>query len=515
MPPELSVECVAATRSRAWPGALLRVGAAWFGLILAFAGDWRTMLQQWWDSSTYNHILLVPVIVVWLISLRWPALRRLAPQIWAPGLILVGLAIALWLLGSFGGFSLLRQAGAVAVLPASLVTMLGTRVGMGLLFPLAYMAFLVPFGDELVPTLQLVTAKLTIELVRHSGIPATIDGVFIDTPAGLFEVAEACSGVKFLIAMVALGTLVANVCFRSWRRRLAFLALCVVAPVLANGVRAWGTIFAAQYIGAERAGGVDHIIYGWFFFALVIAGVIGLSWRFFDRAIDDPMIDPAKISSQALPRWLAAGHLPLGMIILLGGAMVWGGKAWASAADALQAPLPNQILLPEVPGWQRVEYVPVVPWQPRAAGAEHRLLGRYADAQGNRVDVFLALYASQSEGREATGFGEGALPQDSEWSWASAGPMVGNAKSDILRARRDIERLTETYYRNGTLLTGNALQLKFATIADRLALRREPTVLLILSTEGPASARPGHTLERFRAATGPVGSWMDRIVALR
>jgi exosortase/archaeosortase family protein len=66
-------------------------------------------------------------------------------------------------------------------------------------------------------------------------------------------VAEACSGVKFLIAMVALGVLVANVCFRSWHRRAAFMALCVAVPILANGVRAWGTIYAAQYVGDRKS----------------------------------------------------------------------------------------------------------------------------------------------------------------------------------------------------------------------------------------------------------------------
>ncbi|MFN5780400.1 MAG: exosortase C-terminal domain/associated protein EpsI, partial [Novosphingobium sp.] len=150
-----------------------------------------------------------------------------------------------------------------------------------------------------------------------------------------------------------------------------------------------------------------------------------------------------------------------------------------------------------------------------AAGAEHRLIGSYADAQGRKVDVFLALYPAQNEGREATGFGEGALPENSEWSWNSAGPQVANAKSDLLRARGSMERLAETYYRNGDLLTGSALKLKLATIADRLLLRREPTTMLILSTEVTADEDPAITLDRFRQSTGPVGPWMDRIVALR
>lgn len=498
-----------------WRSALVRLSGVWAALILVFAGDWTAMFRQWWDSSTYNHILLVPAILGWLVWLRLDQLRRLTPQAWAPGLVLVAGAVLLWVLGAFAGFDLLRQTGAVAVLPASLLTLLGPRVGAGLFFPLCYMAFLVPFGDELVPALQMITAVLTIALVQISGIPALVDGVFIDTPAGLFEVAEACSGVKFLIAMIALGVLVANVCFQSWKRRIAFLALCIVVPILANAVRAWGTIYIAQYIGAEKAAGFDHIIYGWLFFAIVIAAVLGVSWRWFDRAVDDPMIDAAAIQSWPLLGRLERGRITDVVAILLCALLVLGGQGWAFAANSLSASLPAQIFLPHVPGWQRIDYKPEVWWEPRAAGADHRLLGRYADSQGRTVDVFMALYSSQAEGREATGFGEGALPADSEWAWTGAGATVTGAKVDRLRGQGRVERLALTYYRNGELLTGSAARLKLATIADRLLLRREPTALLILSAEPRTGEDPDQTLRAFRQSTGAIGPWMDRIATLR
>ena len=251
---------------------------------------------------------------------------------------LLGASVLLWVLGRFAGFNLAQQAGAVAMLQASMITLLGPRLAMGLAYPIFYMAFLVPFGDELVPQLQMITAVLTIAMVKASGIPAIIDGVFIDTPAGLFEVAEACSGVKFLIAMIALGALVANVCFRDWRRRAVFMALCVVVPILANAIRAWGTIYVAQYIGAERAGGFDHIVYGWLFFALVIAAVLGLSWRYFDRGVDDPMISAEQILARPLPRWLVREAPAAPLVILACGALVLGGQVWARSAAAMLAP---------------------------------------------------------------------------------------------------------------------------------------------------------------------------------
>jgi EpsI family protein len=356
-----------------------------------------------------------------------------------------------------------------------------------------------------------VTAKLTIALVGISGLQAAIDGVFIQTSAGLFEVAEACSGIKFLIAMIALGVLVSHLCFASPWRRAGFMALAIVVPILANGVRAWGTIYAAQSMGVAWAGGFDHIVYGWIFFALVIGAVLALSWRFFDRPADAVLVDVAAIEANPLLTRLAALELRRPVLLALLGAVLLAGQAWSAAADRLEAPLPRQIHLPEVPGWHRVDYAPALWWEPRASGAAHRLLGRYADGRGHTVDVFFALYSGQSEGREAGGFGEGALTPDSGWNWRTNGPALADGKADRLLGKGAVPRLAETYYRTGALLTGSNARLKLANIADRLVLRAEPTMLLILSTETGSDAEQAAALEAFRRAAGPLGPWMDRM----
>ena len=199
-----------------WRLPLLRLSLAWTALLVLAWRDWSEMGRQWWDASTYNHILLVPPILVWLVRQRWPELAKLAPHAWWPGLVLLAGGLLGWLAGTGLGINTASQLGAVAMLQGSVAALLGPRVVAGLLFPLAYMFFLVPFGDEIVPALQAITAEMAVALTHASGVPAAIDGVFIDTPAGLFEVAEACSGVKFLVAMIALGTLVAHLCFSSW-----------------------------------------------------------------------------------------------------------------------------------------------------------------------------------------------------------------------------------------------------------------------------------------------------------
>lgn len=498
----------------AWRLPLLRLALVFAGLIAFFARDWAKMAQQWWDISTYNHILLVPAIIAWLVWQRAPELAHLAPRAWWPGLTLVAAALFGWLLGDISGTATISHLGLVAALQAAVITVLGPRVAWALLFPIAYGLFLVPVGEELVPALQTITAHITIALTHASGIPAIIDGVFIDTPAGLFEVAEACSGVKFLIAMIALGALVAHVCFRSWWRRAAFMVGAFVLPVVANGVRAWGTIYIAQVQGIAFAAGFDHIVYGWMFFAAVMAALLALGWRFFDRGVDDAFLDPKKIATAG---WLQRFERYSGndwRVLAALAVMALGTLAWSAQARQLEADLPDAIELPDVPGWTRSPVAAAYPWEARAAGADHKLVARFRDDQGRVVDVIYALYAAQEEGREAGAFGQGALPEGTEWRWLSTVPAPEGASGNRLQALGVHQRLAYTWYRHGDWLGSSRLHLKLSNMRDRLLGRARPTMMLVLSAEDTPKNDAEQALTAFLQSTGPLREWMDAVARL-
>ena len=490
---------------RAWRMAAARVVLAGLAAMLVAGRAGAAMADQWWSSSTYEHLLLVPAILGWLVWARRDVLAALSPRAWWPGVGWFAAAVVLWVLGRLAGVALVAEAGAVAMLAACVPALLGLRVAMALRFPLAYMAFLVPVGDEAIPLMQRITAAITVALVRLSGVPARIDGVFITTPAGLFQIAEACSGMKFLAAMVAFGVLAGHVCFVSWRRRAAFLAACVAVPVLANGVRAWGTIWIAQFVGAARAGGIDHIIYGWFFFAAVIAAVIAGGWRFFDRPAGAPLADLAAL--QASP-WgdhaRADGRAVLAALV----AVMLGGAAWAAAGEALVAPVPAGLVPAAVPGWRLVPAEGLA-WAPRAAGAALRWQGAYVDGAGHRVDVFIGLWATQRDGAKADGFGEGAWDPLSRWAWQ--GPAVvpppyapGEGLGDRLLTLGARRMAVTTYAHGGWAGAGG---LRWRVLGDRLRLRAVPTEILIVSAQEPGAAA---AIGAFRRAIGPAGAWMDR-----
>ena len=500
---------------KAWRAPLVRLGLVWLALLALTSADWLAMADLWWNISTYNHILFVPVIVGWLVWHRRGELARLAPQGWWPALVPLGGALVLWVVARLGGVDIGSQLAAVVAMQTALLAMLGPRVAAALLFPLAYALFLVPFGDELVPALQMITAKMTIALTLWSGVPAVVDGVFIDTPAGLFEVAEECSGVKFLVAMVALGVLVAQCCFTGWKRRALFMAVAVALPILANGIRAWSTIYIAQSQGIEFAAGFDHIVYGWVFFGVVIALLLGLSWRWFDRDPDEVQVDGrALLASPLLARldaWSVSGRTMVGGVIVL---MAAAG-AWHTVAARQTADLPGALVLPEVPGWERVGTVQRLAWAPRATGAEQRALAQYRDGRGRTVDVFVARYSRHGEQIDPTGFGEGALVPDTDWRWLSPAAAPAGMKGDALFAQGSVRRIAFTRWQAGDFGTASASRLKLAVMRDRALLMARPVTTLIVSAEGADNAEIAARLDDFVAATGDPATWMDRIAAVQ
>ncbi len=497
-----------------WREPLAQLALAWAVIFLLFAPDWAEMALQWWDSSTYNHILLVPAILVWLVWQRAGELAKLSPRTWWPGLVPLAGALFIWLLGDISGLATATHLGVVLALQALVLTMLGPRVSWALLFPLCYGLFLVPLGDELVPALQMITAEITIALTMASGIPAHIEGVFIDTPAGLFEVAEACSGVKFLIAMVALGTLVAHVGFTSWRRRAGFMALAVVIPVLANGVRAWGTIYIAQSQGVAFAAGFDHIIYGWVFFALVMGLLLGIAWKFFDRGVTTPFVSAERIAALSIFEKMERRDTDGWRVLAAVAAITLFTLAWSAKAQSLEAAVPDELVLPEVGGWTQVMPDHAHSWQPHAGGADRKQTVSYRDEQGRVIDVVFAVYANQSEGREAGAFGQGALPAESDWRWLSATISPDGVAGERIQALGTYRRVAETWYRLGNWSGGSTLSLKLVTMRDRLLLRAQPATMLIISAEERTGEDSTQTIADFRSSTAGLDQWMDRAVGV-
>lgn len=489
-----------------WQRTLLWLGVGAAGLLLFFASDTAILADVYWNSSIYEHCVVIPPVIAWLVWQRRRELVKIAPVGWWPGLAVVAFGLVCWTAGYAMGINVGRHLGLILMLQGLVLALIGPNAARALLFPIAYAFFLVPIGDQLVPPLQTLTAHLSMAMLGWSGVAADLDGIFITTQAGLFRVAEACAGVNFLIAMIALGALVANVAFESWTRRCLFLFAAIVTSVFGNGVRAWGTMMIAEYFGIEYADGFDHVFYGWFFFAILIVLLIGGAWRFFDRPPGDHGVDASNLQSPVRRAAPQVAMLMAALFVALPGAVL---TARASAA----VDLPTTTLLPEANEWKPAatpkDYLPNYP------GADHRVIQRYRNAEGHEVDLFVALYGTQGDGHELVAVNQGAVDPENGWVWTSDMPDIAAADA-AARAQRltspDREkRLAAVYYRLGGQVTGDPARVKWLMLRQRLWGSDRRAAAIVISAEEP-DARTA--IKAFLQALGPIGPMADRVTGM-
>jgi exosortase A len=220
--------------------------------------------------ETFAHGLLVLPISGWLV---WRNRDRLVGlQIGtAPVMALPILAAGFgWLLGELASVASVTHAALAFILVFSLVGVLGFQLARPLAFPILFLLFGIPIGEFLLPVMMDYTAEFTVSALRLSGVPVYQEGLHFVVPNGRWSVVEACSGVRYLMASLMVGTLYAYLSYRSLHRRLLFLVAAIVVPIIANWLRAYMIVMLGFLSDNRIATGVDHILYGWLFFGIVI-----------------------------------------------------------------------------------------------------------------------------------------------------------------------------------------------------------------------------------------------------
>jgi exosortase A len=299
---------------RAWPATLIALAAGAITLAGLFRTEIAAALTVWRESTAFGHCFLVGPIAAWLAWERRDALSRLTPRP-VPALAALALPLAAaWFVAERLGIMEGRQFAALFLGWLLVLCLLGLAVGRAVAVPLGYTIFLVPFGAFLVPALQDFTARFVDVGLTLLDVPHVVTATLIEIPEGNFRVAEACAGLRFLIAAIAFGALYACVIYRDAWRRAAFVAVCVVVPVLANGLRALGIVLLGHIEGSAEAGAVDHLLYGWIFFSLVILLLLLLGMPF-RQDIGLPA-KPAAIVAAPIPRRSALAFAAIAVVAL-------------------------------------------------------------------------------------------------------------------------------------------------------------------------------------------------------
>jgi exosortase len=273
-------------RARSWlalGACLMLVGVL---LVLLYGDTARRMAQQWSAEEEYHHGFLVPLFSAYLI---WEDRRRfkglpLAPSV--PGAALLGLGLALFVVGRLGAELFLQRASVVVVLAGLALLVLGRGFLKVLAFPIAFLFFMVPIPavirNVIAFPLQLFAAQTATFCLSGAGIPVLREGNVIVLAQTTLEVADACSGIRSLQALLALGAVYGYLSQRAaWKRWILFLAAIPIA-ILVNALRVSGTGLLAHFFGPGVADGFYHSLAGYLMFGVAFAGLLAcggvLNW---------------------------------------------------------------------------------------------------------------------------------------------------------------------------------------------------------------------------------------------
>ncbi len=239
--------------------------------------------SDWNNNPDYSHGFLVPFLSAYFIWERWKALsdETPSPSIWGIGLLSLGLFSLV--VGLIGAELYVQRASLIVVLSGLVLLILGWKYLWLLSFPIGFLIFMIPLPAIVVNAiafpLQLFAAQTATFCLFSLGIPVLREGNLIMLATTTLEVAEACSGLRSLLSLLALGTVYGYFSQDVMWKRWMLVILSVPIAIVANAFRVSGTGILAHYFGAEAAEGFYHTFEGWLVFVvafmlLFVCGII-------------------------------------------------------------------------------------------------------------------------------------------------------------------------------------------------------------------------------------------------
>lgn len=500
-------------------GALMLLWALVFWL---YRDTGLAMVEIWNRSDTFAHAWVVPPIAAWLAWRLRAQLLALDPRPSAWALLLMLPIGLLWLMGELVAVNTAKQFALVGLLAASVPAVMGWSVARLLMFPLGFAFFAVPAGDFVTPTLVSWTADVTIAALRLSGIPVYREGMSFVIPSGSWSVVEACSGTRYLIASVMVGTLFAYLNYQGARKRWIFVGVSILVPILANWVRAYMIVMLGHLSGNELAVGADHLVYGWVLFGVVIMLLyaIGSRWA-------DTMPEPGSATPSVAAWPVSRGALVMGLAALLMLVPLW---TWQRLVVPGPPDAGISLVLPSsLPGGWRQADDPAPSWQPGfVASSASARTGLVAD-DGTRAGIFVAYYRQQNDQRKLVSSLNGVIgANDQHWAEVERGSLAlpGSAGNQTLRASRLLQSewaakraplrqrlwVAQVYWVDGHLVSSD-VQAKLLGAWGRLLGRGDDGAVIMLYVKDSEDDRPRAALARLAASALP--TLVDRLAQVR
>ncbi|ULA68956.1 MAG: VPLPA-CTERM-specific exosortase XrtD [Nitrospira sp.] len=381
-----------------------------------YAGSLRFMVEQW-GSDDYSHGFFVPIVSLFLIWLRWHRVVRagIRPSWWGSGLVLVG--VSLYVVGDYATLYIVLHLSLWLVIVGLVLSMFGHAAVREMAFPLLYLLMSIPLPvflySALSGQLQLWSSALGVGCLQFVGVTAFREGNIIDLGPVQLQVAEACSGIRYLFPLTSLALLCAYL-FRDqmWKRALLVLSALPIS-VLVNGFRIGVVGILVELYGSQAAEGFLHLFEGWVLFMATLGLLVLEMWclsklhrlpdagTFADQFswLDEPDRNHAQHLNH--PATKAVGMSPqyLCSVAIL---IPFAALSWM-IGERQDTPPPRPAFIDfsmDIGSWHGTpltmeqQYI-------SALRFDDYLLADYDSGDGTSVNLYMAYYRSQKKGQSA------------------------------------------------------------------------------------------------------------------
>lgn len=246
------------------------------------------MVSDWYHDDNYSHGFLIPVIAVWFLNKDWNRTKEILCKPTNLGLLVVLLGVGQLVIAWLGTEYFNMRLSMLVVLCGIVLYLFGVEVLKQLSLPLGYLVLMIPIPyllyDAVAFPLKLFVARVSVLSLKLLGLPVLRDGNIITFPNIVLEVADACSGMRSLMSLIALAVTLAFILIKSPWLRILLIALSIPYAVVTNAFRVIVTGLLAHGIGREAAEGFFHEFAGMAVFG--VAMVLLCSTGFFLRYIE-------------------------------------------------------------------------------------------------------------------------------------------------------------------------------------------------------------------------------------
>ncbi len=383
------------------PAAIL---AASFAIV--YGGVAARLVRNWAIDENYSHGFLVVPIALYLVWERRGRLAAVQPSRSILGLAIVIGSLVLLTAGVLGAELFLARISMLGVIAGTVLFVGGWRHLRVLAFPLSFLLLMVPIPaivfNQIALPLQLLASRLGEAGLAVTGVPVLREGNVITLAHAKLEVAEACSGIRSLVSLLALAIVYGYFADpRAWMRVL-LASIAVPVAILVNGLRVAGTGILAQQFGASAAQGFLHTFSGWLMFLAAFALLVALH-RLLCLVAPQHAGGPGAAATRE--QAAEAGPRPVSRTsaarILVVSACLLSAAGLLRAASrtehvATRAPLAQLPLRFE--RWEGRPGAPLDPESVAATGANDLLNRVYASREFGPVALYIGYYDSQREG---------------------------------------------------------------------------------------------------------------------